>query len=155
MKKPKLHVGLLAVLVLLVTALTGYAQRTSSTSMSKLQSAIQAKRMLAQMDRTKLTRIEDAKLRAELLEGYDALKAVAENTSQARETVLLAKVHRVALKLKAKAEEPKTAFVSLNECNKRLSDCLELGTPPNICGLNDDMCIMFAWISTLFPPGAP
>jgi hypothetical protein len=115
----------------------------------ELETATLAKETLAKLDRAKIQTIRDAKTRTDLLAGYDAIKAVADNTSQTREHVLLARVHTVALKLKNDTPGP-SADHSVDGCAK--APC-RVGT--QLCQLTFDMCIEMVRFEHYFPPGAP
>ena len=153
-KLSKTQPALIAILVMLCAALTVpfHAVSAAHSTRPQLESATIAKRLIGQMDRAKIERIKDKDARAELLRGFDALKAVADNTQQTREKILLARVHSSALKLKAQTQ---TAGIKLSDCENKMSTCSEMGTPPNLCQLNLDGCIMMARQSAYFPPGGP
>lgn len=157
-KLSKIRMTLMAVLVMLVAAMTGQLHAVASAQAgapAPLESATRAKSILDQIDKAKIDRITDAGIRADIKSAYNALKAVADNTARTSEKVLLARTHTAALKLKAKADSQKTYSVTLNDCYATSDKCHEMGTPPEYCDLNFDGCVMMAWISALFPPGAP
>lgn len=157
-KLSNIRMALLAGLMMLVAAMTGQLHVVASAQAgapAPLESATRAKSILDQIDRAKIDRIKDAGIRADMKSAYNALKAVADNTSRTSEKVLLARTHTIALKLKAKAEPPNTSSVTLNDCYATSDKCHEMGTPPEYCDLNFDGCVMLAWFSALFPPGAP
>jgi hypothetical protein len=155
-KKMTIRTALVAALFMLCVALGAQFQAVAlaqGATAPPSDPSAEAKRLLGQMDRAKLATIRDTKARADFLAGYDALKAVADNTSKTREKVLLAKFHRATLKLKA--DVPPKAGVTFNDCDAQMKRCLEQGTPPEYCQLSDDGCAFMALISIYFPEGAP
>ena len=47
------------------------------------------------------------------------------------------------------------AGIKLSDCENKQSTCSEMGTPPNLCQLSLDGCIMMARQSAYFPLGGP
>jgi hypothetical protein len=148
-RKWKIGSALMAIMVVGATFAARFQTTRAQGAQLQLQSATMARATLDKLDRAKMETIRDAKVRADLLAGYDALKAVAENTSQTREHVLLARVHTVALKLKHNSPDP-AAEKSVDGCAK--APC-KLGT--QLCQLTFDMCIEMVRWEHYFPPGAP
>jgi hypothetical protein len=148
----KIERTLVALFVMLAGALAVQLHGASAAqggAAPELETAI-AKRTLARLDRAKIQTIRNATDRADLLAGYDALKAIADNTSQARETVLLAKFHRAALKIKNNGQ---TAGGSVDECDDKFGGGCKLGQ--KLCQLNFDMCIEMIRFEAYFPEGGP
>jgi hypothetical protein len=143
--------ALIPIFFMLVTTLAGqFYAVNAQTAAPALESATRAREILAQMDRAKIGRIKEPTARADLIRGYDALTAVAKNTSRTSEKVLLARVHTIALKLKDK--DPQPAGINFADCQNKLDTCLG---PPNLCQITWDGCIMMVRIAADFPPGAP
>jgi hypothetical protein len=140
-----------ALMFFMLVAASGqfYAAR-AQTAAPLLESATRAQEILAQMDREQIGRIKEPRARADLIRGYDALTAVAKNTSRTSEKVLLARVHTVALKLKN--TDPQPAGINFADCQNKLDDC-KLGQ--KLCQIGWDGCIMMVRIAADFPPGAP
>ena len=104
--------ALLATLIVFVTAVAGQFQAANAQGAAPpLASAIKAREVLAQIDRARIDRIPDAAVRAQLRRGYDALQAVARNTSRTSEKVLLARVHNIALKFPPTSRRERRAKV--------------------------------------------
>lgn len=80
-----------------------------------------ARRGVAALDPRSFAKIRDAKKRSAAQRSYNALKAIAENTSKAREAALIANFNRTIGVLKA--SPPKNA--SFEACDKNYDFCKE------------------------------
>ncbi|HEY0101818.1 MAG TPA: hypothetical protein VGB76_23025 [Pyrinomonadaceae bacterium] len=139
-------------LFILLIALTGiqtpgvdaFAQRqTAPTALSaELKSSTEAKRVLANIGSRDFKRIRDARLRAATSRAVDALKAVARNTSAAREAALVVKFNRTVKDLKSLAK-PSTEFQECdNQYNLCIEICKEIGSDCDLCGFGQYGCYL-------------
>jgi hypothetical protein len=120
--------ALLVVFVALVAAQTSGASgfgtpQTAPARTAELETAAAAKRALAEIGSNDFARVKDARMRAAGLRAVAALKAVAKNTSRAREAALVTQFDRSIRNLKAL---PQPAGLSLQMCDKDYDTCKEL-----------------------------
>ncbi len=150
----KTQLAFIAILFMLCAAMTGQLQAVAATqgAAPQMETATAAQGILAQLDRAKIQTIRNATDRADLLAEYDALKAVAGNTSQARETILLAKLHRATLKLKGNGQQ-QASIGSVDECGHKYGSGCPLGS--KMCQVNMDGCIAMIRFHAYFPSGGP
>jgi hypothetical protein len=144
--------ALIAVFVMLVAVQAGQFHPVAAQGATlQLQSAIEAKRIIDQVPRARIEKVRTVAFRADMLKAYDAIKAIADNRSTAREAGLLANLKRLTIKLN---EDTHTAgsMWNTNECDRRLQNCGELGGDPKLCQLGDEMCIFMAITTNWFPP---
>ena len=140
--------ALLVLFVALVAAQTsgagaGVAAQTAPARKAELETAAAAKRALAELGTRDFGRVKDARMRAAGLRAVAALKAVANNTSRAREAALVAQFDRSILNLKAL---PQPAGLGLQECDKSYETCIELckrtGGDCKLCGIGQNGCYL-------------
>lgn len=111
----------------------------------ELPSSTQAKRTLAEIDERSFANIKDARKRSAAQRSYNALKAVADNTSKAREAALIASFSRTVGNLRA-TPPPKQTF---EQCDKQYETCIELcketGGNCDLCRLGNEGCYLIKW----------
>ncbi|HEX8354715.1 MAG TPA: hypothetical protein VF611_17540, partial [Pyrinomonadaceae bacterium] len=91
------------------------APQTAPPPKAGLATAAEAKRALAELGTRDFARVRDARMRTASLRAVAALRAVANNTSRAREATLIAQLDRAIRNLKAL---PQPAGLGLQECDK-------------------------------------
>jgi hypothetical protein len=108
-----------------------------------LESAIAAQRMLSRMGSPDIRSIRDADLRAAAQRVYDALCAVAANTSREDEAMLLNTLDRAVFELKSKV--PATC-PEVPDCDASYDACDEasssVGGWHKLCELGYDACYL-------------
>lgn len=119
--------ALLILFVALVGAQTSGASglgapQTAPAQKAELETAATAKRALTELGARDFARVKDARMRAAGLRAVAALKAVANNKSQAREAALVAQFDRSIRNLKAL---PQPAGLSLQMCDQYYDTCKE------------------------------
>lgn len=119
--------ALLVLFVALVGAQTAGAggpgtAQTAPAQRAGLASATEAKRILAELGTNDFARVKDARMRAAGIRAVAALKAVANNTSRAREAALVTQFDRSIRNLKAL---PQPAGLSLQMCDQYYETCKE------------------------------
>jgi hypothetical protein len=151
----------IASLVLFV-ALTG-AQTLNAGSFGKtpargaeLETATEAKRALANLGSQDFKRVKDARLREAAVRALDALKAVARNTSKAREAALVAEFARSIGVLKGL---PQPTAMSLQMCDESYKRCAELcrltGANCDLCGISQNGCYLNELAAAIAHEGDP
>lgn len=106
-----------------------------------------AKRTLDDIGSRDFKRVKDAKMRAGLSRAVAALKAVAGNTSRAREAGLVATFERAIKNLKSL---PQPAGADTRQCDAHYERCIELckanggnyGTDCKLCGIEQNGCYL-------------
>lgn len=110
---------------------------------AELKSSAEAKRALSNMGARDFKRVKDGRLRDAASRAHAALKAVANNTSSAREATLVANFARSIKTLKALAQPGSTA---IEECDKGYERCIELcketGGNCDLCGISQNGCYL-------------
>lgn len=118
-------------------------QSASSALKAQLPSSAEAKRALSNIGSRDFRRVKDAKLRAASSRALAALKAIANNTSKAREATLAAQFDRSVKTLKALAQPGST---NIEECDKGYERCIELcketGGNCDLCGISQNGCYL-------------
>ena len=118
-------------------------QAASSTLKADLKSSAEAKRALSDIGSRDFKRVKDAKLRAAASRALAALKAIANNTSKAREATLAAQFDRSVKTLKALAQP---GSMNIEECDKGYERCIELcketGGNCDLCGISQNGCYL-------------
>jgi hypothetical protein len=120
----------------------GVAQ-TAPARRAELETSAAAKRALADLGSKDLRRAKDARLRTASLRAVAALKAIADNTSKAREAALVANLDRAILTLKALPQPPS---MSMQACDSSYKTCMELcketGGDCKLCGIGQNGCYL-------------
>ena len=118
-------------------------QAAPSTLKAELKSSVEAKRVLSDIGTRDFKRVKDAKLRDASSRSLAALKAIANNTSKAREATLVANFARSIKTLKGLAQPGSTTF---EECDKGYELCIELcketGGNCDLCGFGQYGCYL-------------
>jgi hypothetical protein len=118
-------------------------QDASTTLKAELKSSAEAKRALSNIGTQDFKRVKDARLRNASTRALAALKAIANNTSQAREATLAANFARSIKTLKTLAQPNST---SIEECDKGYERCIELcketGGNCDLCGISQNGCYL-------------
>jgi hypothetical protein len=118
-------------------------QAASSTIKAELKSSAEAKRALSNIGTRNFKRVKDARLRDASSRALAALKAIANNTSTAREATLVANFARSIKTLKGLAQPGAT---SIEECDKGYERCIELcketGGNCDLCGISQNGCYL-------------
>lgn len=127
----------------LISGALAKTQGAASTLKADLESSAEAKRALANIGLRNFKRVKDAKLRDASTRALAALKAIANNTSKAREATLAANFARSIKTLKALAQPGST---SIEECDKGYERCIELcketGGNCDLCGISQNGCYL-------------
>lgn len=117
---------------------------------AELKSATEAKRALARIGSPNFAKIKDARKRDAMQKSYDAIKALANNTSQEQEATLAANLTRAGQALKA---FPPAKAVDFQDCEWRYKNCAEqckVSGMCSLCHLSNDLCVQAslikAWI---------
>jgi hypothetical protein len=125
------------------TGALAQTQAGPSAIKAELKSSAEAKRALANMGTRDFKRVKDAKLRDASSRSLAALKAIANNTSRAREATLVANFARSIKNLKTLAQPNST---SIEECDKGYERCIELcketGGNCDLCGISQNGCYL-------------
>ena len=118
-------------------------QVASTTLKAELKSSAEAKRVLSNLGTQDFKRVKDARLRVASSRALAALKAIADNTSKAREATLAANFARSIKTLKTLAQPDST---SIEECDKGYERCIELcketGGNCDLCGISQNGCYL-------------
>lgn len=122
----------------------------------ELKSAAEAKRALARLGTANFARIKDARKREAAQKAYDAIKALANNTSSEREATLAANLEQATLAIKA-FPRPKNA--SFQQCEGSYNTCMELcketGGNCKYCAISNNMCydiaLVLEWLNEQDP----
>jgi hypothetical protein len=144
------------VLVALFVALVGLqtpgagasatAQTAAPTQGTELASSAEAKRGLAKINPRNYAKIKSGRERAALQRSYNALKAIADNTSRAREAALMASFDRAMTTLKGL---PPPAAGSFQQCDESFKLCMEIcnknGNTCDMCKMGNGMCYLVQW----------
>ena len=118
-------------------------QTAPTTLKADLKSSAEAKRALSNIGTRDFKRVKDARLRDATSRALAALKAIASNTSTAREATLVANFARSMKTLKGLAQPGSTNF---EECDKGYELCIELcketGGNCDLCGISQNGCYL-------------
>jgi hypothetical protein len=118
-------------------------QVASTTVKADLKSSAEAKRALSDIGSRDFKRVKDARLRDASTRALAALKAIANNTSKAREATLAANFARSINTLKKLAQPNST---TIEECDKGYERCIELcketGGNCDLCGISQNGCYL-------------
>jgi hypothetical protein len=118
-------------------------QVASTTLKAELKSSAEARRVLSNLGTQDFKRVKDARLRVASSRALAALKAIANNTSKAREATLAANFARSIKTLKTLAQPDST---SIEECDKGYERCIELcketGGNCDLCGISQNGCYL-------------
>jgi hypothetical protein len=110
---------------------------------AELKSSSEAKRALSNIGTRDFKRIKNARLRDASSRALAALKAVASNTSRAREATLVANFARSVKTLKGLAQPGSTSFESCdNDYERCIEICKEIGSDCNLCDLGLNGCYL-------------
>ena len=119
------------------------SQGATTTLKADLQSSAEAKRALSDIGSRDFKRVKNAKLRDASTRALAALKAIANNTSKAREATLAANFARSIKTLKSLAQPNST---TIEECDKGYERCIELcketGGNCDLCGISQNGCYL-------------
>jgi hypothetical protein len=138
-------------LLILLVALTGLqspgasatAQTAPTALKAELKTSTEAKRVLDNIGSRDFKRVGDARLRAAATRAVEALKAIARNTSEAREAALIAKFDRTIKDLKSLA---KSTAADTRECDAHYTRCIEIckeiGSNCKLCGIEQNGCYL-------------
>ncbi len=119
------------------------AQVASTTLKAELKSSAEAKRVLADIGTRDFKRVKNAKMRDASTRALAALKAIANNTSKAREATLVANFARSIKTLKGLAQPGTTNFESCdNDYERCIEICKEIGSDCNLCELGINGCYL-------------
>jgi hypothetical protein len=142
----------LASLILFVALISGQtlnigalAQKQAASTILKaeLKSSAEAKRALSNIGTRDFKRVKNAKLRDASSRALAALKAIANNTSSAREATLVANFARSIKTLKGLAQSGSTNFESCdNDYERCIEICKEIGSDCNLCELGQNGCYL-------------
>jgi hypothetical protein len=143
-----------ALLVLLVVLIAGQtfnagafaiARTVAPRQRAELESAAEAKRGLAGINARNFEKFKNPRERRALQRSYDALKAIANNTSKAREAALMAKFDKTIGELKALT--PTAA--SYAQCDDSYRRCREIcnknGNTCDLCNMVNGLCYLTQW----------
>ncbi|HEV7905725.1 MAG TPA: hypothetical protein VGO96_17935 [Pyrinomonadaceae bacterium] len=137
-----LFVALVGGQTLNVDALT-QTRAGSGVLKAELKSSAEAKRALSNIGTRDFKRVKDARLRNASTRALADLKALANNTSTAREATLAANFARSVKTLKGLAQPGTTA---IEECDKGYERCIELcketGGNCDLCGISQNGCYL-------------
>ena len=146
--------ALVALFVMLNASAFAMAQDTTTTLKAETTASGEAKRILANMpsqtsSNTKTIASRDSaadrKLRGQMARAEAALKAIANNTSPAREATLIAKFNRAIKDLKALPGGQPTA-AGTHHCDQQYEICMELcketGANCKLCVLGNEGCYL-------------
>jgi len=118
-------------------------QAASSTLKAELKTSAEAKLALSNMGGRDFKRVGNAKLRNAASRALASLKALADNTSRAREATLAANFARSMKTLRALAQPGSTSY---EECDKGYELCIELcketGGNCDLCGISQNGCYL-------------
>jgi hypothetical protein len=118
-------------------------QTANSTVRAELPSSAEAKRALADIGSRDFKRVKNSKLRDASTRAMAALRALANNTSKAREATLAANFARSIKTLKGLAQPGST---TIEECDKGYERCIELcketGGNCDLCGISQNGCYL-------------
>ena len=118
-------------------------QVASTTVKAELKSSAEAKRVLADIGTRDFKRVKNAKLRDASTRALAALKAIANNTSKAREATLVANFARSIKTLKGLAQPGSTHFEACdNDYERCIEICKEIGSDCNLCDLGINGCYL-------------
>jgi hypothetical protein len=121
----------------------GVNAQTALARGADLESSTVAKRTLVGIDSRKFVKIKDARMQKAVQQSYNALKAVANNKSKAREAGLMADFDRTIKDLKAL---PQPTGGGLQECDNSYALCIELcgetGFDCKLCGIGQNGCYL-------------
>jgi hypothetical protein len=141
-----------APLILFVALVGGQTFNTGARSQTQdapanlrgeLKSSSEAKRALSNIGTRDFKRIKNAKLRDASTRALAALKAIAGNTSRAREATLVANFARSVKTLKGLAQPGATNFESCdNDYERCIEICKEIGSDCNLCDLGLNGCYL-------------
>jgi hypothetical protein len=110
---------------------------------AELKSSAEAKRALSDIGTRDFKRVKDARLRNASSRALADLKALANNTSAAREATLVANFARSMKTLKGLAQPAST---NIEECDKSYELCIELcketGGNCDLCGISQNGCYL-------------
>lgn len=119
--------------------------QTGPTRIADSKTSAEAKRILAGVGSRDFKRIKDARLRDGLSRAIAALKAVAKNTSEAREAELVANFDRSIKALQA-LPQPQPTAADTRQCDDSYERCMELckltGGNCNLCKLGNEGCYL-------------
>jgi hypothetical protein len=142
----KLASAILFVALIGVAALNAGAfavAQARPTRIAESKTSAEAKRILAGMGSPDFKRIKDARMRDALSRAVAALKAVANNTSAAREAELVANFGRT---IKALQAFPQSTNADTRQCDDSYERCMELcketGANCDICKLSNEGCYL-------------
>jgi hypothetical protein len=115
-----------------------------------LETSTEAKRVLAGVGSQDLGRIKNPRMRAEALKALGIFKAIAANTSKAREAGLVAQLDRSIQALK---HLPQPAGMGLHACEASYARCIELckegAGSCKLCNMLLDGCYMNVWAAAI------
>lgn len=118
-------------------------QAAPSTLKAELKSSAEAKRALSDIGARDFKRIRNARLRDASSRSLAALKAIAANTSKAREATLVANFARSIKTLKGLAQAGSTNFEACdNDYERCIEICKEIGSDCNLCDLGLNGCYL-------------
>ena len=118
-------------------------QAAANTVRAELPSSAEAKRALSDIGSRDFKRVKNSRLRDASTRSLAALRALANNTSKAREATLVANFARSVKTLKGLAQPGST---SIEECDKGYERCIELcketGGNCDLCGISQNGCYL-------------
>jgi hypothetical protein len=118
-------------------------QAASSTLKAELKSSAEAKRALSNIGTRDFKRIKNVRVREASSRALAALKAIANNTSRAREATLTANFARSIKTLKGLAQSGSTNFEACdNDYERCIEICKEIGSDCNLCELGQNGCYL-------------
>ena len=125
------------------TGARAQTQAAASTVRAELASSAEAKRALSDIGTRDFKRVKNSRLRDASTRALAALRALANNTSRAREATLAANFARSVKTLKGLAQPGST---SIEECDKGYERCIELcketGGNCDLCGISQNGCYL-------------
>lgn len=122
-------------------------RQTGPTQVAASETSAGAKRVADKLTSYDLKRVKKSKLRDSWLRAFDALKAVAKNTSPSREAALIADFDRAIKSLKSL---PQPAAADTRQCDAHYERCIELckeaggnyGKDCKLCGIEQNGCYL-------------
>lgn len=122
----------------------------------ELESSGVAKRSLAKLGSKDPNRIKDARARAAAQRSFTALKAVASNTTKAREASLIASFNRTIMDLKALPPHKNPVVEKCdNQYELCIEICKEIGSNCDLCSIGQNSCYLDAWFTAWMDENDP
>ena len=121
------------------------AQTQAGPSAVKARStpSAEAKRVLSEIGPRDFKQVKDSRLRVAASRALADLKAIARNTSRAREATLVASFARSIKTLKGLAQPGSTTFEACdNDYERCIEICKEIGSDCNLCELGLNGCYL-------------